>query len=573
MRMRILLSILLALTAAMTSTSYAIDGTTYDEQWVYHGIPAGTYSGYVKEVAPETRFLPDSVLMNFAAGTVVGAGYPDRLCKSLIDSDCEFSQMQLYYAVLPPCVLDTDTDCLSQISATVDGKVLNIVPRGKFPTESTQSFLGNPNLNLPTGATSTLVEIPDAPHPGGDLYLVKAQMEGFRWANSLSTKFQPPDFNVEIFAVALMDGSYTETLVSTKATMGGQLGNAPWKNDPRAQGCVAHSTTQCAVPYPLPENVSFGLQFRLLNKPVSWLQGRFKDPAITVGVDSFGNTILDVAAQAIKVPVLAVALRKDQIQPAMYGQVFPGASSSAGPTDQNSSQFDLSRFLAWLSASDNRAVVQPSSWEFRSTIANYGQYDSRTLKCFGSTNDAYLGTAAEFRGLVTTNASQYIEGPPTFNDQDQTLDYKVAAPHYTPSGDIFRGTYNLVISSKFARCIYGFSKAPVQATISVTSETGEKDVATTVVGEKDGLFYMAAYGFTFSSPIIKVKMTQAAAVVTPTPTTTPTASTRMSPAPHKQPVATLKPKLTITCIKGKAVKKILGLKPECPRGFRKKSKP
>jgi hypothetical protein len=37
---------------------------------------------------------------------------------------------------------------------------------------------------------------------------------------------------------------------------------------------------------------------------------------------------------------------------------------------------------------------------------------------------------------------------------------------------------------------------------------GEKKIATTVLREKAGWLTLAAYGFTFSSPTIKVKLTQ-----------------------------------------------------------------
>lgn len=225
-------------------------------------------------------------------------------------------------------------------------------------------------------------------------------------------------------------------------------------------------------------------------------------------------------------------------------------------TDQDSSLLGFSRFVSWLSASDNRAVAQPTSWSFRSTFTNYGQYDDRTRKCFGTSNNGYFDSVAEFRGLVTTNASQYIEGPPQLNEQDQTLDDKVAAPHFQPTGEIFKGTYNLVVSDKFARCIYEFTNAPIQATVSIASETGENEVATTVVGEKGGLLYLAASGFTFSSPVIKVKLTQEV------------------PTPHSsvasKPIVKVKSKSAITCIKGKVIKKVVGLKPVCPSGYKRK---
>jgi hypothetical protein len=150
----------------------------------------------------------------------------------------------------------------------------------------------------------------------------------------------------------------------------------------------------------------------------------------------------------------------------------------------------------------------------------------------------------------------YLDGPPTY--KDGTLDYKVASTHYEADGTtVFKGTYELIMSSALARCIYKFTAAPISATVSITSENGEANAATTVINEKNGWLKLGAYGFTFSSPTVRVKLTQEAA-----------------PAPTPSPVATVKPaaakKATITCIKGKTSKKVTAVNPKCPTGYKKK---
>jgi hypothetical protein len=69
------------------------------------------------------------------------------------------------------------------------------------------------------------------------------------------------------------------------------------------------------------------------------------------------------------------------------------------------------------------------------------------------------------------------------------------------------GSYDLVMNSDTARCLYGFTNAPISATIQVVG-TGDQNVATTVVSEKDGWLKLAAYGFTFSEKEIKVTLGQ-----------------------------------------------------------------
>jgi hypothetical protein len=163
----------------------------------------------------------------------------------------------------------------------------------------------------------------------------------------------------------------------------------------------------------------------------------------------------------------------------------------------------------------------------------------------GQENNDCFDDKTRVVGVVTTNATALAIGAPEFSNN--MLDYKVAGLHYAPDGKTLNeGTYDLVMRSDVARCLYGFTNAPISAKISVVGEGGENKVATTVVSEKDGWLKMAAYGFTFSSPTISVKLSQAK-------------------APAK--------KTTITCVSTKnkkLTKKVTAVGPKCPAGYKKK---
>jgi hypothetical protein len=120
------------------------------------------------------------------------------------------------------------------------------------------------------------------------------------------------------------------------------------------------------------------------------------------------------------------------------------------------------------------------------------------------------------------------------------------SPHFLPNGTEFKGSYDLVIKSDVARCIYGFSSAPVSAKISILSADGTTQVATTTFNERNGWMYLVARGFTFSSPTVRVKLMQEEA----------------------KPAAVAKS--TITCVKGKSTKRVSAVKPACPSGWKKK---
>ena len=179
-------------------------------------------------------------------------------------------------------------------------------------------------------------------------------------------------------------------------------------------------------------------------------------------------------------------------------------------------------------AKDTAAAIT-THWNF-STLAGGGENNS----CFADKSRVV--------GVVTTSATAMEPATPEF--KNGLLTYKVAGLHYAPDGKTLNeGSYDLVMRSDVARCLYGFSKAPLSATVSVIGEGGENKVATTVVSEKDGWLKLAAYGFTFSSPTISVKLSQAK-------------------APAK--------KTTITCVKGKLTKKVTAVGPKCPAGYKKK---
>ena len=107
-----------------------------------------------------------------------------------------------------------------------------------------------------------------------------------------------------------------------------------------------------------------------------------------------------------------------------------------------------------------------------------------------------------------------------------------------------QGSYNLVMRSETARCLYGFTSAPIRATISIVGAENSP-IATVVTGEKNGWLSLSANGFTFSEKTLQVKFSQDKVVKS------------VAPALKK-----------ITCIKGKVSKVVTTA--TCPAGYKKK---
>jgi hypothetical protein len=102
----------------------------------------------------------------------------------------------------------------------------------------------------------------------------------------------------------------------------------------------------------------------------------------------------------------------------------------------------------------------------------------------------------------------FLLEPPKFNKESQSLDYQVAAPHYDRNGKENIGRYNLVLDSKVARCIYGFTSAPIQASVSIQNSDGTQQITTSIINEKNGWLYLSVNGYTYSAPTLKVKLSQ-----------------------------------------------------------------
>jgi hypothetical protein len=160
--------------------------------------------------------------------------------------------------------------------------------------------------------------------------------------------------------------------------------------------------------------------------------------------------------------------------------------------------------------------------------------------------------------------SGQLQSMPTWLPQDSALTLQVSSTHYRADNTKNLGVFNIDMPIDTARCLWGvdLSKA-VSASISASyPELGIAELVTTTSRVEGKFFKISAAGFHYSAPIIKMKLVQAVEptpVATPSATPAPTASTK--PAPKKS---------TISCVKGKSTKKVTGVNPECPAGFKKK---
>jgi hypothetical protein len=454
------------------------------------------------------------------------------------------------------------------VSATnSSGKKLAVNYVGAFPEKMAYAFKGNLQANLPTGGSTFLVDIPEAPHIAGTQYLIVAQATGSK--NIGSPTFQTNEFSLGIFAVSKVSGRYQITGPSTEVGAFKVLGMVSNQRVPydlaanKLAPCAQSTAIECLLAWPLPLDIDFGLVLKMHTRINGWLHGRTNNTTAEINTAPDGDQVIQVSGRASVVPSVYAWFPKTNLPPtisgyyatkpgeAFYGTGFgPYDPSIGGPTSMLKDTLDYKESLfpealAWYSALKDTAPMAPTQWSIRSTNS-------------GSDQKGCFRNNASLSGIVATNSNFFVSGPPVYNQTENSLDYKVASPHFLPNGDVFKGSYNLLMKSDVARCIYGFSAAPVSASVSIVSADGTAQVATTVLGEKNGWLYLTASGFTFSSPTVRVKLTQEAPAPSPSATPTPIAA----PAAAK--------KTPITCIKGKTSKKVTSVNPTCPKGYKKK---
>jgi hypothetical protein len=542
--------------------------TLPDEQFTFPTRPpAPDYLGYASSNAHETRMatsyyvqvkykdIPNAEELQ-AIEEIYECGKPASRC--VPESQMSAAKRVGYYeTLLGPCTASVQRSCIESLVVTnKDGKEFAGTVDSSFRSFNPQGFTGNSEYGLPTSGNSFLFDVPGVPHAGGTKYLVVAKVESRKLISE--AKFSDVMVQTAIFAVSLENGKFEPNIAPSDLTyelINGKEQRAEvlrmGKYHPHVAKCVQQSQTQCAIPHPLPLDATFTITANFEAKLQGWLHGRISDASASLKVLSDGSTRLQVKAKPVVVPMIGKYLKRSELTKELvdYYTQAPKPLGGVGKCRDFGAEPDCLRqqltfnegamreFLLWLPVMEDKAISAPTQWSVRAI--------PRTFSSTTTGASCYTDNPS-VSGIVTTNATSYIASPPTFNATTQTLDYKVAAPHYLPDGREFFGTYDLLIDSKVARCIYGFTDAPIQASVTILSADGVEKATTTTVSERDGWLQLSAKGFTFSNPVLRVKLTQ------------------QEPLMQPKKVASK----SITCIKGSSIKKVTAK--SCPKGYKRK---
>ena len=481
-------------------------------------------------------------------------------CNSLDDKPCLDGSSISLWSHLSPCSLGSVTNCIDSFYAEDEsGKRI----QGEFVRyvneDSKWAFDERASNNFPkTKGMGGVWKLPGLTGSTTDLYYVSTFASygvGKIAGSQLSAeKFSVGEFESGISPIKEVSGQYAASYAvdssnkSSDGSKSGGVGSSSSVDLMQRDNCVMLEAGKCLQRQDFPSNYRFGLTLRIGDKLSGWFHGRIYRPVISINSTTTGQ-LVQVDALPVLVPSILKKIPTTEISPELRSYLTQDRQFSEGGsylTPGSSGKDAIDQAALWLPLIKDTASKSLQYWSFR-TLNTWSEGED-VRRCSTSSN--------EVSGIVTTNALAYSAGPPSYNKNEGSLDYKVLAPHFTAKGDLAIGTYDLLLKSEVARCIYGFSKAPISGSISIVNESGQSNLATTIVNEKNGWLYMSANGFTYSSPTVKIKLEQAAE---PSPTPTPSASSK--------PVVK---KITITCIKGKTSKKVTAVKPTCPTGYKKK---
>lgn len=480
--------------------------------------------------------------------TAIGAADATGFCNSLQDPVCATASFVKYYSLISACLSDADKDCVESVYAIPDGSpsIVSGKVSQNLPSKVAKNYEGNPALGLPNASNSSIWTLPGIKNGGGtENYALifsrtgSLQKLGEKWVPvAPGTDGWPGgDFRAALFPVSIIkDIRYKEniaTFITASDAVSGPRQTVAVNHPSQLnfEPCAIVADGVCAMREAFPADVQFGVRVRLAKKIVGWMHGRIANPQVDYQVNTDGTKI-DIRGYSVKVPLAGGIVTKSSIP--IEDQKLMGIEFARTGTFNftgTSGTYSMNALATFAKYGTDKALASPSQWGF---------YDLPQNELLNS--NSCIKNSAKLAGFVTTNSTAYAAGPPVFNEATQSLDYKVSSLHYLANGEVFKGSYDLYIGSDVARCIYKFSNAPISATISVVNNTGISEVATTVVSERNGWIHLFARGFTFSSPTIRVKLSQAVSVQT---------------------------KKSILCKKGNSTKKITGSKPRCPKDYKK----
>lgn len=459
------------------SHNIVVDGSDVDEQWANPFDSVKGLHGLVmnEDLRENVSFLGP------------GSASQGPYCASTTDALCE-GRALYFRAVLPRCASDTQLDCIDAVTAessTVDAKAGEFSE--VFPKKGTLDFTGSVAAGIPSGTTTSIYRFKDFPHTlvagrSYDTYAVTLSLggnnnvDGSVRARTIFASITPVIFRDvvcdERYNGQCKDGSANQENSGVAIDQDSGFRCILWDSidgngDGKIQSDTPGDRTMCALKRPFPDGVRFTLKARLSSEPGGWLHGRMNDPKILFDTTK-ERSLVTISAGPVEVPAFA-GVAPYKALPNAIQKYFDEAcewdchSARFGPQPSTTptlvrnlllspkpySSLAFSEMALWKDFLNDTASALPSQWNVRTLDVVEMQSASPCI-----------AKGAGVKGVVTTNATAYVQGPPSFDAKSKTLKYEVAAPHFEKDGKTeFKGVYNLIVREDVAECLYRFSNA------------------------------------------------------------------------------------------------------------------
>ena len=506
----------------------------------------------------------------------------EYLCTSIDDPECSPEKDWEFIFVqggIGNCDANPGTACVASFSViTAEGKEVIAKPLMKFP-KNAKEFPGkvNPDGTGYAAGLASWIWRAEGDGPGDEHdYLLTGNVDSVGQNRNKSWKeLQSREFFFEAVPIFRENSPLIkapEKIMQKK--VGRDYREILTSNNETS--CYANDDGVCLHRREFQPNTRLKISLQLPKFISGWLNGRLNKPAVTSNSFSANTDLVTVEAGPEenifagkwmnRSDIKDFSFKNSEIEKKFKG-MFQGYYNRDNPNSLRDSGEEgaIDAYDLWAPYMGENAFAVNKTWTLSNARSN-------------NPSNCVQKETGGIQGVVTTNASAYEATAPKYNKENGTLEYRVAAPHFAPDGKTENiGTYGLAMSITLLKCLYGITNVPTSASVSITTNAGVERVATVALNQIGKWVFLNAENFTFSSPTLRIKLNQTSSAATQSTGTTEVK--KESPAPEAKEVkevAAAKPapgtakKITITCAKGKLVKKGSGTTPKCPAGFKKK---
>ena len=522
---------------------------------------------------------------------------------------------QAFRTVYPICTVENTTDCIKSVEYQNDqniwiaGRLLTYLPvdedyetvPGKLAFKITEKvYSENPVKNsiLPKSARSSVWSFPGITHSGGSEFLLTFQT--FR--SGTDTQLIPATSPTEISIVPIssfiqsVSKSEIDSLMPYSALISEAGPNSKCYYDPTLvkKYCTTRENFTNFKPIRVIVNLN---KHADIFASIDWFTARTQDTGILVRklvdgtseltfqgipisinsavsyrpatVENYilGRKIMNIGFEAMALPGTKPA-QLDLNQTKCFNPIpsnwIPECSTFADMTLHTMvSAEDPSGFITWRELEKYFPILPKDPvtvWNFK-TMNPAGQDYLDLNRC---------SSHSEPSGVLSSNATLLVPSPPKWNKENQSLDYNLASTHLDANGRVVTGFYELRVSEKVAKCLWGddLSQAKVQIQVVSSTDNSVQSLEVSTLQIKDGYINFRASGFHYSAnkvelKIIGAKKVEASSLISESKTVEVPSSPKSQVI--KQNVIT-----SILCTKGKLTKKVTSVQPKCPAGYKKK---